>query len=305
MPRVLFATSTLAARIERAESQTVLDFALQACARGRAVVIEHLCGGVAVYAGPGQPFNKVAGLGFHGPVDESSIARVEAAIDAVGGEIRVELSTLADPSFATLLSRRGYALIGHENVLGLALTPARVTEFDAAVATARNVVISRATAEDLPVWRDTVIEGFAHPDAFDGPPPTESFDRETLMGVFEDSSATPGIVMYLAHRDGELAGAGSIRIADGLAQMSGASTLPAHRRRGVQSTLLRARLSDAARSGCDLAVTCTEPASKSQENMQRAGFELLYSRAVLLRPASAPSRGGSSPAQRGSRTPQA
>jgi hypothetical protein len=56
---VLFATSTLAARIERAESQTVLDFALQARARGRAVIIEHLCGGVAVYAGPGQPFNKV------------------------------------------------------------------------------------------------------------------------------------------------------------------------------------------------------------------------------------------------------
>jgi ribosomal protein S18 acetylase RimI-like enzyme len=74
-----------------------------------------------------------------------------------------------------------------------------------------------------------------------------------------------------------------VRISKGLAQMSGASTLPAHRRRGVQSTLLRARLSDAARAGCDLAITCTEPASKSQENMQRAGFELLYARAVLVR----------------------
>jgi hypothetical protein len=282
---VLFATSTLAARIERAESQTVLDFAQQARARGRDVIIEHLCGGIAVYGGPGQPYNKVAGLGFHGPVDEPSVARVEEAIDAVGGEVRVELSTLADPSFAALLTRRGYALIGHENVLGLALTADRLAEFDAAVAAARNIVISRASAEDLPVWRETVIEGFAHADAFDGPPPTVSFDRETLRGVFEDSTTTPGIVLYLAHRDGDLAGGGSIRIADGLAQMSGASTLPAHRRRGVQSTLLRARLSDAARSGCDLAITCTEPASKSQENMQRAGFELLYSRAVLLRAA--------------------
>lgn len=135
------------------------------------------------------------------------------------------------------------------------------------------------------VWRDTVIEGFGHPDVFDGPPPTESFDRESLERVFEDSSTTPGMVLYLARRDGEIAGAGSIRISKGLAQMSGASTLPAHRRRGVQSTLLRARLADAARAGCDLAITCTEPASKSQENMQRAGFELLYARAVLLRSA--------------------
>ena len=87
---MLFATSTLAARIERAESQTVLDFAQQARARGRDVIIEHLCGGIAVYGGPGQPYNKVAGLGFHGPVDEPSVARVEEAIDAVGGEIRVE-----------------------------------------------------------------------------------------------------------------------------------------------------------------------------------------------------------------------
>src|SRR5262249_35721866 len=126
-------------------------------------------------------------------------------------------------------------------------------------------------------------DGFAQRDVFDGPPPTESFDRESLESVFEDSSTTPGMVLYLARRNGELAGGGSVRMSKGLAQMSGASTLPAHRRRGVQSTSLRARLADAARAGCDLAVTCTEPASKSQENMQRAGFELLYSRAVLVR----------------------
>lgn len=279
----MFTTSTLAARIERAESQTVLDFGLQARGRGRDVLIEHVCGGVAVYGGPGQPFNKVAGLGFDGEVDEPSIARVEAAFDAIGGDIRVELATLADPSFAALFTGRGYLLIGHENVLGLALTPERVGEFDAAVANWRDIVISRASADEVPAWRDTVIEGFAHPDAFDGPPPTESFDRETLKEVFADSTTMPGIALYLARRNGEIAGGGSVRIADGLAQMSGASTLPAHRRRGVQSALLHARLSDAARAGCDLAITCTEPASKSQENMQRAGFELLYSRAVLVR----------------------
>jgi ribosomal protein S18 acetylase RimI-like enzyme len=280
---MLFATSTLAARIERAECETVLDFALQARGRGRAVVVEHVGGGVAVFAGHGQPFNKVAGLGFNGDVDEEAIARVEAAFDRVGGDIRVELATLADPAIGTMLSRRGYTLVGYENVLGLALTAERVREFDAAVSASGDIAISRAAEQELPLWRDTIIDGFAHRDVFDGPPPTESFDRDSLQSVFDDSSAAPGMVLYLARRDGEIAGAGSTRISNGLAQMSGASTLPAHRRRGVQSTLLRARLADAARAGCDLAITCTEPASKSQENMQRAGFELLYSRAVLVR----------------------
>jgi len=283
---MLFATTTLAARLERAECETVLDFALQARSRGRGVIIEHLGGGVAVYGGPGQPFNKVAGLGFDGPLSEDAIARVEAAFDAVNAEIRVELATLADPRVATMLARRGYVLIGHENVLGLALTPERVLEFDDAVAKSPEIAVSPAEAKELRLWRDTVIAGFAHRDAFDGPPPTESFDRESLERVFEDSSTTPGMALYLARRGGEIAGGGSMRISKGLAQMSGASTLPAHRRRGVQSTLLRARLSDAARAGCDLAITCTEPASKSQANMQRAGFELLYARAVLVRAAS-------------------
>lgn len=280
---MLFATTTLAARIERAERDTVLDFAQQARARGRAVIIEHIGGGVAVFGGHGQPFNKVAGLGFDGPVAEEAIARVENAFDAVGGEIRVELATLADPAIGTLLARRGYVLVGHENVLGLALTPGRVREFDAAVAASPAIAVSRVAPDEIPLWRDTVIEGFAHRDTFDGPPPTESFDRESLRSVFDDSSTTPGMALYLARRDGEIAGAGSVRIAAGVAQMNGASTLPAHRRRGVQSTLLRARLADAARAGCELAITCTEPASKSQENMQRAGFELLYARAVLVR----------------------
>lgn len=94
---------------------------------------------------------------------------------------------------------------------------------------------------------------------------------------------TPGCVFYLARRAGNVAGCGMVRLSDGLAQLGGASTLPAERRRGVQSALLRARLADAAASGADLAVVTTEPASKSQQNVQRAGFALLYARAILRR----------------------
>ena len=47
--------------------------------------------------------------------------------------------------------------------------------------------------------------------------------------------------------------------------------------------LLAARLSDAAKAGCDIAVVTTAPGSKSQQNAQRQGFALLYTRAVLVK----------------------
>jgi ribosomal protein S18 acetylase RimI-like enzyme len=75
-----------------------------------------------------------------------------------------------------------------------------------------------------------------------------------------------------------------MRILNGVAQLCGAATLPEHRRRGVQTALLRERLAEAAREGCDVAVVTTQPGSPSQENAQRQGFELLYARAVLIKP---------------------
>jgi GNAT superfamily N-acetyltransferase len=62
--------------------------------------------------------------------------------------------------------------------------------------------------------------------------------------------------------------------------MCGAGTLPAERRRGVQAALLQARLADAAARGCDLAIITVQPVS--QRNVQRHGFELLYTRAILV-----------------------
>ena len=81
---------------------------------------------------------------------------------------------------------------------------------------------------------------------------------------------------------GVIAGGASFHIAEGIAQFTGAATAPAHRRRGIQTALLSARLADAASAGCDIAVVTTQPESKSQQNVQRRGFDLLYTRAVLV-----------------------
>ena len=290
---MLFATTTLAGRVEQAEAAVAAEFGAAARNRGKDVLLEPIAGTTAVYGGPGEPFNKIAGLGFREPLDEAALAALEAKYDARNAEMRVEQATLADPAIATMLTRRGYELIGYENVLGLALDPARVDEMSQRMKqnAASGIDVARARRDEMRLWIETVTDAFLQPDSFDGPPPTETFARETLLDVFEGFTEATSNVLYLARRNGEIAGGGSVRISSGLAQLSGAATVPAHRRQGVQSALLRARLVDAAAQGCDLAVVTTEPASKSQQNVQRAGFALLYSRAILVRRATDTTRG--------------
>jgi GNAT superfamily N-acetyltransferase len=126
---------------------------------------------------------------------------------------------------------------------------------------------------------DVVVEASLHPDT-QGVPWHEEFLREIIENAERD---TAGLVQrYLALDNGVPAGGGSMRITDGVAQLTGAGTAPAFRRRGIQSALLTTRLADATAAGCDIAVITVQPGSKSQQNAQRRGFDLLYTRAVLV-----------------------
>ena len=275
---MLFANVTLAARIERAECRLLADCAAAAERRrpeDRAYVQE-FAGGVATYTGPESPFNKIAGLGFADALDEERLAQVERAFAARGTPVQAEVAVLGDPSVCALLTRRGYVLENFENVLGLRLPAANVPDITA------GIDVSVGTDEHHDVWLDVIVAGFANPDS-QGVPTHEEFSRDVLDRTVGDLATVPGFARYLAYRDGVVAGAGSMRICDGVAQLCGAATAPVHRRRGIQTALLSSRLADAARQGCDIAVVTTQPGSKSQQNVQRRGFDLLYTRAVLVR----------------------
>lgn len=91
---------------------------------------------------------------------------------------------------------------------------------------------------------------------------------------------------HLARLGGLQAGGDGMHLVDGVAQLTGAGTVPARRRRGIQNALLCTRLADATTAGCDIAVITAKPGSTSQRNAQHRGFDLLYTRAVLaLQPA--------------------
>ena len=235
-----------------------------------------IAGGVASFAGEDSPFNKVAGLGFAGVPSSAALGEIERAFAARGAPVQIELAHLADPAIGALLTGRGYRLVSFENVLGLALTgePARVTP--------AGIEVRPSGDDELETWLEVVVDADLHPDT-QGVPSHEEFPREVLAGAERDLVTAAGVVRYAAWRDGVIAGGASFHIAEGIAQFTGAATAPAHRRRGIQTALLSARLADAAAAGCDIAVVTTQPASKSQQNVQRRGFDLLYTRAVLVK----------------------
>ena len=272
----LFCDTALAGRIERAEVQLIARSSEAARRRaGTAGFVIPVAGGVASCAGEGSPYNKVAGLGFGGVPDPAALDEIEKAFAACGSPVQVELAHLADPAIGALLTGRGYRLESFENVLGRALAgePERVMP--------SGVEVRPSGEEEFETWLDVVAEGSVHPDT-QGVPWHEEFPREAIIAAERDSAAA-GDIRYAALRDGIIVGGATMRLSEGVAQFTGAATVPAHRRRGVQTALLSARLADAAAAGCDVAVIITQPGSKSQQNAQRQGFDLLYTRAVLVR----------------------
>ena len=146
----------------------------------------------------------------------------------------------------------------------------------------RRLVVSAregAAAGDLDVVRLACLEA----GAIDVTTAAQDGPLGRLVAAAERDLAAAGVVRYAALCDGVLAGGAGLRTTEGVAQFAGAATAPAHRRRGVQSALLAARLADAAAAGCDVAVIVTQPGSRSQQNAQRRGFDLLYARAVLVK----------------------
>jgi GNAT superfamily N-acetyltransferase len=278
---MLFASVELASRIERADCRLLTDSAEAIRKRNREaeVLVMPIAGGVAAFTGVGSPLTKVAGLGFAGAVDEKELGTIEQAWAHRGAEVQVELSCLAEPSIGKMLTHRGYELRGFENVLGRSLTAA-----EDAKPTAPAIDIRVSGTDEFSSWLDVVVTGFATPDQ-QGVPSHETFPRELLERIIGDMAEAGGLIRYLARVDGAPAGGASMKISDGVAQMCGAATLPAFRRQGVQTALLWTRLESAGRSGADVATVTTLPGSKSQENVQKKGFELLYTRAILVKPA--------------------
>ncbi len=188
---MLFADIAMARRIESAECRLSSDIANAFKARGRDAFTRPVAGGAAVFTGSGTPFNKLIGAGFGEALLASDLEAAECAFADRGSPLRAEVSTLADPEVVSTLSRRGYVLIGFEDVLG-----ARLDDVDVPDVTGVDVAIADARASRD--WIDTIVTGFMTPDT-QGIASTETFPRDVIEPLFDDMLDMAGYHHFTAH----------------------------------------------------------------------------------------------------------
>jgi GNAT superfamily N-acetyltransferase len=271
--RMLHATLELARRVERTE----IDF----CAVGAGVGVPggaasiEVGGGRGVCGQPGSPMNKVLGLGLGVAVTDEDLDALELFYDQRECPIQIELCPLVCTDLVAKLQNRGYVLRGFENELACAVP--------SSMPATNGPHVEVLTGDgDEAAFLQATVEGFAVPDSMppesDGPAPdvVETIDRAMRQFIH------PDIVRYLVRIDGEPAGAAASVLTNGVLGIFGTGTRPAYRRRGIQSAIV-AKALEGAIGRADLAIATTEPGSISQRTFERFGFQVLYTRAILLR----------------------
>jgi hypothetical protein len=269
---MLHATLELARRIDRAE----IDFCAMAAGAGRpdGVASLEVAGGRALCSVAGSPLNKVLGLGLGSPVEDADLDAIEAFYDERGIPVQIELCPLAVSGLSARLTKRGYQLQGFENQL------ARVLGADPIPAAGLRVTAVTPDLDDL--WLRVVATGFAAVDGSGSPsgppPPPDLIERvKTVMAGFIHTDFQRLLVWV----GDEPAGAACAYVIDGVLAITGTSTLPPFRRRGVQQAGVAHALGlGLGRAG--LATATVEPGSISQRNFERVGFQVIYTRAIFV-----------------------
>ena len=272
IPLVLQATLALAQRVERNE----IDF----CAVGAGVGVPggaasiEVGGGRGVCGQPGSPMNKVLGLGLGVSVSDDDLDALEQFYDERECPIQIELCPLVSVDLVAKLQARGYVLKGFENELACALPrPERP---------GNGLLVEVLSGdEDADAFLRVTAEGFAVSDSQPAAAGVATDVFESLVGIMRQF-IHPDIVRYLVRIDGEPAGAAASAITGGVLGIFGTATRPLYRGRGVQRAIVAKALEGAA-GFADLAIATTEPGSISQRTFEHLGFQVLYTRAILIR----------------------
>ncbi|MDY0395681.1 GNAT family N-acetyltransferase [Virgibacillus halophilus] len=226
---------------------------------------------LAVYGGEECPINETVGLGMSSPVDEAILNEIEHFYHAHDYPAVIRVCPLAHPSLLALTQSRGYELnsFSYRWVLDLDAWTPQEKETDSS--------IRIAEADEEMLWVQAIAAGFADTDQV-----SESQNLDLERAFFRMQNSLPVIAL----EDGIAAAGGILAINNDMASLFTTSTRLSYRKHGLQTALIDWRLRFAKEQGARLATIETDPGSDSQRNVERAGFQLAYVTAEIIKPAS-------------------
>jgi ribosomal protein S18 acetylase RimI-like enzyme len=266
-----FVDKALARRLESAEEmpQVLYARAFQKLRPQIGAAEEEICGGHMIFAGLGSPIGRATGLGLDRSFTAQDLDRVEDFYRSHKAPSQVDLCPLHEAAVFEMFKQRGYGIAELNNVLYRKLI--REEEFPIPPP---GCEIRRGRPEESQQLGGIVERAFfpnGAPEAF-----------RDLMTPFY---AMEGALTFAASIDGTaVACAAGLVIPDHrVFALCGAGTAEAFRGRGLQTALLRARMTAAARAGCEYAVVITQGGSSSQRNCERLGFRVAYSKVTVIK----------------------
>ena len=260
-----FADLELARSLERTEARGSVGFV-----EARAKMFPDLgakcievAGTSAMFDGPGSPVTQTFGLGMFEPLNAVHFEEIERFFLARGADVFHEVCPLADPTTFALLSERGYKPIEFSNVLY------RPIASDLRLEAPRNeqLQVRLIRDDEVDLWAATMWEGWS-----------EFKEVAEFLRDLGQVMARSQALCFIAELNGEAIATGALTIADDVALLAGASTIPSARRQGAQLALLEHRLRYAATQGCTVAMMVTQLGSGSQRNAERHEFRIAYTR---------------------------
>lgn len=224
-------------------------------------------GAYAMFDGADSPVTQTFGLGLEEMPTADDLEALEAFFFDRHADVNHEVSPLAGVPVFSTLAKRGYTPIELTSVMFRAIDGTHVAPPPGAF-TDPPLQVRQISVDEAEMFGATAAKGWA--EAPELAPILESFGR--IMASRADGPC------FVAALDGIPIATGALTLAKPVALLAGASTIPEFRRRGAQLALLDVRLRYAASAGCELAMMCAAPGSRSQRNAERHGFRIAYTR---------------------------
>lgn len=251
------------------------------CAEISDAVLEIKSGGVACRGTPGAWNNLAVGLGMNGPVAREEIEAIIAFYEEAGIEPRIEVCPLADASVIRFCEALDFRVRDFDNVLyreisaNESVAPAQPADPTIAIR-----IVDKKDDSEIRTFSRIAMTGSKDPER------EMSESDFALWSRIVKHPRTESFIASIRERNQTRdAGAGSLELHGELGCLFGLSTLPAFRRRGVQQSLIAARLNHAAARGVRVATIGSRPGAGTERNVRRLGFQTAYTKAVLARAA--------------------
>ncbi len=219
-------------------------------------------GGQLIAFGAGRYVNRAAGIGLGGMPGDQIVTAVENFYEARSLPASVEINPWVSADLVAALATADFHIERFRNVYVRELdllpkqSPADIRPVDASIAPARNAILAGDSIGEARRISNEFCEAMAQLD-----------DTHDFLAIIDDVPAA----------------CGSLNIVKGVGWLGGAATLQEFRGRGLQQALLAYRLQLASELNCAFVACTAVPDGQSARNLERLGFQLLYTQAVLTK----------------------